>query len=284
MPVDIHHNSEIMNLVAESEVASLLSNFNNNYIMDVVNDNVSRRFNHSVSISKPNIVGAFELNFKDITAAYPTDYDNVMMIREDTYRQVINSICNGFGGIMYVGDLDDSYQLAYNMYDIFVCNYSDSLVRFFTNYILTYYNELYDAMGLEQYKKSKDSTSLYMKKITDMTEVTVILSRIRDVIYYISGFDINIARFLSVCNYNQETINFIVNNIAETEPIFQREFQQVANDAALMTDIRISIQGVLHELMQQQQQTNQTMETEESETEDVVDQEYNQDPATNPTF
>ena len=243
MPTDIYHNDQVYNMVAEGEVAQLLAHFSNSYILDVITSNIQNRFAYNTSVSNPNIVASFEMNFKDILASYPSDADNIVEIRQETYLRVINDICNGFGGIAYVGENIDCYSIAYNLYDLFVCNYSKNIINFFTNYILSNMNELYDNIGLEKYKKEKDSTSNYVKRIYDDQILATIISRIKDVIYYISGFDIGLVVFMSYCNYNTTFINFIMDNIVETDYIFKREFLHILDNPALITDIRISIQN-----------------------------------------
>ena len=243
MPTDIYHNDQVYNMVAEGEVAQLLAHFSNSYILDVITSNIQNRFAYNTSVSNPNIVASFEMNFKDILASYPSDADNIVEIRQETYLRVINDICNGFGGIAYVGENIDCYSIAYNLYDLFVCNYSKNIINFFINYILSNMNELYDNIGLEKYKKEKDSTSNYVKRIYDDQILATIISRIKDVIYYISGFDIGLVVFMSYCNYNTTFINFIMDNIVETDYIFKREFLHILDNPALITDIRISIQN-----------------------------------------
>ena len=128
-----------------------------------------------------------------------------MSIRQDTYLTIINKICSSFN-LQYIGDQPDCYTLAYNLYDLFVSGYSRNIINFFARYIYIHGNEIYHNMGLDKYRKSKDSTTNYMRKVLDDSrniEAAVYIARIKDVIYYISGFDIDFYTFLSF-NYPKE--------------------------------------------------------------------------------
>ena len=40
MPIDLYRNSGIYNMIAEGEIADILSNFNSAYVMDVIDSNL----------------------------------------------------------------------------------------------------------------------------------------------------------------------------------------------------------------------------------------------------
>ena len=66
MPTDIYRNDQIYNIVAEGEVAELLSQFSSAYIMDIIDNSIKNRFAYNPTVSNPNIVNSFEINFKDM--------------------------------------------------------------------------------------------------------------------------------------------------------------------------------------------------------------------------
>ena len=78
---DLYRNDQIYNMVAEGEVATLLSPFSNSYVMDVINNSIRNRFAYNPAVSNPNIVNSYEINFKDMLGRFPSDADNIMFIR-----------------------------------------------------------------------------------------------------------------------------------------------------------------------------------------------------------
>lgn len=256
MPIDLYRNDQIYNMVAEGEVAELLSKFNNSYVMDVIDNNLRNRFAYNPAISNPNIVNSYEMNFKDMLSRFPSDIDNIMSIRHETYLNIINKICCSFN-IQYIGNEPDNFVLAYNLYDLFVSGYSRNIINFFARYIYANRIELYNNMGLDKYKKIKDSSFNYIRKVYNDQLVAVIISRIKDVVYYISGFDIDLFTFLTY-NYNRDMCDFFYNNIQPLGNIFKDDFCNVVmNSQSLLTEIRIAIQKLMetdYSMMQQHQQ------------------------------
>lgn len=267
MPIDLYRNSNVYNMIAEGEIAQILSKFSTEYIMDVIDSNIRNRFSYNPALSNPNIINSYEMNFKGMLSSFPNDADNIMSIRQDTYLTIINKICSSFN-LQYIGDQPDCYTLAYNLYDLFVSGYSRNIINFFARYIYIHGNEIYHNMGLDKYKKSKDSTTNYMRKVLDDSrniEAAVYIARIKDVIYYISGFDIDFYTFLSF-NYPKEVCDFLYSNIAPMGNIFKDEFCNVLNSPSILTEIRIAIQNLLMQNMTQnvpQQQDEQPLESDE---------------------
>lgn len=246
MPTDIYRNSTVYNMIAEGEVAEILSNFSSAYVMDVIDSNIRNRFAYNPNLSNPNIVNSYELNFKGMLSQFPNDADNIMSIRQETYLGIINRICASFN-MQYIGNQPDCYILAYNIYDLFVSGYSRNVINFFARYIYNFRDAIYANMGLDRYKKSKDSVTNYVRKVfANSKTVDVILARIRDVVYYISGFDIDFYTFLSF-NYSKEMCDFLYSNIAPMGNIFKDEFCNVVNNPAMLTEIRISIQNLMQQ-------------------------------------
>lgn len=277
MPIDIYRNSNVYNMVAEGEIAELLSRFNSNYIMDVIDTNIKNRFAFNQAISNPNIVGSFETNFKGMISNFPNDGDNIISIRQETYLTIINKICDSFN-LQYIGEEPDAFILAYNMYDIFVSGFSKNVINFFASYIYRFRSELYNNMCLDRYKKSKDSTTNYLRKaFDDVKEIDIIISRIKEVIYYISGFDIDLYTFLSF-NYPRDICDYIYVNIAPLGNIFKEDICKVLMYPSILTEIRIAIQNIIV----QEQQTQPVIipshqSTEETSSEEDVSDANNEE-------
>ena len=261
---DLYRNDQIYNMVAEGEVATLLSQFSNSYVMDVINNSIRNRFAYNPAVSNPNIVNSYEINFKDMLGRFPSDADNIMSIRYETYLTIINKICSSFN-VQYVGNEPDCYILAYNLYDLFVSGYARNIINFFARYIYANREQLYAAMNLDRYKKIKDSTSNYIRKAYNDQTVSIIIARIKEVIYYISGFDIDFYTFLTF-NYNRDMCDFLYQNIQPFGNIFKDEFCQVINNPEILTEIRIAIQKMMEADMlasQQQPQIDNNLGEEE---------------------
>lgn len=262
---ELYRNSGIYNIIAEGEIANILSKFDSSYIMDVIDSNLANRFAYNPTLSNPNIVNSYELNFKGMIDNFPDDSDNIMSIRQDTYLTIINKICNAFN-LTYIGDQPDCYILAYNIYDLFVSGYSRNIINFFSRYIYNYCGEIYNNMGLDKYKKNKDTTTNYIRKVYggNAKYIDIVIARIREVIYYISGFDIDFYTFLSF-NYSKEMCDFLYSNIAPMGNIFKDEFCKVVDNPAILTEIRVKLQSMLMQDLEVQKQAESIEQQPEEE-------------------
>jgi len=251
---DLYRNDQVFTMVAEGEIAKLLSQFSDSYVIDVIDRNLANRFSYNPVSANPNIVSSFEMNFKDMMNRYPTDQENCMNVRHETYLTIINKICNAFN-MQYVGNEPDLFSIAYNLYDLFVSGYSRNIIKFFSTYIYANRNILYANMGLERYKKSKDSSSSSVKRIYNDPVTAIVITRIKDVIYYISGFDINLYQFLSSV-YSIPVADYIIQNIQPTgmSDLYKDEFcAKAMATPTLLTEIRSAIQQMMQADMIQQQ-------------------------------
>ena len=80
MPIDVYRNDDIYNMVAEGEIAEILSKFNTSYVMDVIDSTIKNRFAFNPTLNNPNIVNSYELNF---------DLENVECLIENDYEYIL---------------------------------------------------------------------------------------------------------------------------------------------------------------------------------------------------
>jgi hypothetical protein len=244
---DLNRNSQICDMIAEGEIANLLSHFNSDYIMTVINENINKRFNYNPIGNNPNIVASYEYNFKDLLQKYPSDNDNILQVRFETYRDIINTICNSFK-LQYVGiEETDIYSAAYYLYEFLVCGFANNMVTFFANYIYKNREAIYNNMDLAKYRKDKDASTIYGKRAFNDPKIAVIISKMNEVLYYISGFDIGIYNILSLIMDKQKA-DFISSIIVPCGNFFKENFCAVISPLVI-TDIRLKIHNLATEEM-----------------------------------
>ena len=115
-------NSRAYNIKAETELAVILSHFDESYVYNVMDDNINmlnKKFN---SIPLPNITNSFEDNFKAINLHYPEKREDILQTRYDVYYQIIEMISNKFQFEFRPSDDMDIYTVAYFIYDFFISN------------------------------------------------------------------------------------------------------------------------------------------------------------------
>lgn len=238
---DIHPNSQICSMIAEGEVAKILSHFDSDYVMSIINDQLNNRFTYSSSImTKPNIVVSYDMTFKSLLETYPTDRDNILTVRQEAYKEIIDTICR-FYNFTYNDPAEDvdRYTIAYYLYECFVSKFDEFICNFFANFIILNKDAIYDGLELANYKKDKDVTTLYGKKAYEDIKMAIIASKFNMVLYYLKGLDIDISSFITSC-YPIEIASFICNSIDSLD--FYKNHMSTAIDIpSIVTDIKLKI-------------------------------------------
>lgn len=247
MPQDLFRNSQICSMVAEGEVANILSHFDSDYVMTIIRNHLQNRFTYSSSVmTKPNIVVSYDMTFKELLDQYPFDRENILTVRQDSYREIINTICSFYGLQFYPPDNDvDLYSAAYFLYECFVSKFDFFVTKFFANFVVMNRDTLWDTLDLARFKKDKDSTTLYGKKAYDNIKMAVIMSKMNEILYYLLAIDVDLPTFISSC-YPVEEANFI-NTLIYSEDFYKTHVCPAIQLPNIITDIKLKIHQMLCE-------------------------------------
>ena len=236
----------LTSMTAEYEVSEILEHFNSQYVFDVIQDKINNRFTPVLVMgsSDPNIVVSFEDNFKRCIATYPDDIQNIKSVREETYNEIIDIIAKNYNFRFKYIDGVEGYTYAYYLYDFFVCNFSKYIAKFFAKYIFDNKDNLYNALGLEAYKKNKDGATAYGKRVYEDNKLAVISANIVFVVNAIRTFDITPQIIFSSIYGTQEIVNLLSACIEFPYDIFKVLFYSATPDyePILFTDIRLELQ------------------------------------------
>lgn len=207
-------------IVSEVQLTNILMNFNIHQILDIIDAAIDNRYNSFVLV-EPNIVDGFESDFKYLSSTYTFGGDEILKTREETYITVIEHLCSRFGFEFnpdYEGDL---YSAASILYSVFVSNMRTNIVNFFANFICKEKKYLFDNLGLVNYKKDKDISTAYNKKIQKDQRLAVITTYLDYVIKNISAFDVTLDAFLINAGLDQSLYQFILNNLKVTTDFYK---------------------------------------------------------------
>lgn len=197
-----------------------------------------------LSSQDPNIIISFEDNFKRCMAVYPDDINNIQAVRNETYREVIDIIKSNYGiGFNYTEGIEP-YTYAYYMYDFFICNFANYITKFFASYIFTNKDSLYSALGLEAYKKAKDASTTYGKKVYEDNKLAVISANILFVVNSLRSFDITPTDIFSTLYGNPTIVSMLTDAIQFPYDLFKQLFYSAPPDyePILFTNIRLELQ------------------------------------------
>lgn len=232
----------------EQELSAILSHYDSNFVYDTINFQVNRVKNTAYNLTPiPNIVAAWEANFKAIIDQYGSEaMTQIQEVRQETYNEIIRIICSAYNLNFTIDDVDP-YAAAYTLYDVFVCNMSNNIVKFFSSYIYKERSAIYDSMGLAEYKKNKDSSTIYGKRMYKDIKLAVINANIIKVIDNICGsMEFDYLTFITTSVDNIDIANYILTITSDQGGFFEQNVIHMikANYAEYVTCIRFTIQEI----------------------------------------
>lgn len=233
----------------EYNIAELLSKFEYGYILDVIEDRLQNTA-YENSLNQPNIIMAFEENFKLMNENFPSDSQNIQTVRDTVYRQIISILCDKFG--LRFNELDeniDVYTAAFYLYDFLVSNRNNNIIKFYTAFIINNKNYLYNMIN-SNVERKKDNSVSYNKHIFSDNKYVLISSRIDLVIKYVSTLDIQMSNIFETIYMNREIVMFLDNAFADVSGNFftNHYYNSVAHDSILpivITNIRLQLQKIV---------------------------------------
>ena len=242
-------NSQMYNVVTENELAEVLSHYSSEFIFSIVDNAMKARYNNVPIAAIPNVVAAWEQNFKAIIETYGSDFAReVYTVRDETYREIIDCICKEFGLNFTIDDSIDLYSAAYHLYDLFVCNFMNSLTSFFANFIYKEKTMLYDSLGLADFKKNKDTSTIYGKKNYKDIKIAIINANIDLVVSEICKMDIPFHLVINHVCTNNEVKKFIISIVSSDDEFFTRVYSSMLNTdirSDIITSIRFKLQEIV---------------------------------------
>lgn len=241
-------NSQLYNVVTENELAEVLSHYSSEFIFSIIDQGMKNRFNGVPIASIPNAVAAWEQNFKAIIEYYgETSKEEVIRVRDETYREIIDCICKEFNLNFTIDDSVDLYSAAYHLYDLFISNFSSSMTTFFANFIYKERSNLYDSLGLAEMKKNKDSSTLYGKKLYKDAKLAIINANIDIVIKEIVEMDIPFHLVINHIYGNTELKKYILSIVSSNDDFFRTAYVPILN-SDIRPDVITAIRFKLQEL------------------------------------
>jgi len=242
-------NSQAYNIQAETEVSTILSNFSTEYIYGVITDILQQRHTTFEATSKPNLIISYEDIFKTLLVQYPSDKDNIIYVRDETYKEIIDIISKEFGLEVKYDETVDLFILAKFIYDFFISNYNIYISSFFSNIIIKEKDGIYQALSLDADKKSKDTSTIYSKKTYSDPKIGLINAQLTKVIGYMSQMDITMETILNYVYGNNIIItNLFTQHVFPNTSLYQSAYCALLGNPhiypLIITSIRLEIQRI----------------------------------------
>lgn len=244
------NNSEY-NIVSEYEISTILSRFSDDIIIDVIHQNLANKIK-SYSPTIPNIVNSYENLFKEYFNTYPNYVNEFKNARENTYKSIITILCNYHNIYIDLDNIVDYYSVAFYLYHFLVSNFSDNITKFFINFIIKEKNMIYEQLNLSDYKKNKNSSNSYSKKIykNGNNRLALIHANIDLVIDNICFYDITLETLLdNVYFENKDISKYLSGIIVDNRDIFKEYIVPIIQNPyykpIILTNIKLGLQKMV---------------------------------------
>lgn len=245
--IPFQYNPAITNVNIDNQLAGILSQFGDDYIMDIVKDSIANRF-RIYDLPRPNVVNAFEITFKDLTDGFTSNTDEIRTTRNRVYTNIINIICDYYNFIFNQYDDTDIFSAACWLYEVFVSNFTNSMINFYTLYLIREKDSINNALNLNELSKANETTYVYSKKLFKDYRLANIHCNLEYIIDQISTFDINLNTILyTIYNGSNSNIaNYILSIISDPTGQFFKNYYEsflYGKEAAdILTQIKLNLQ------------------------------------------
>ena len=193
------YQSYVGSIDTDGAIATILSRFDSQYILDVVGDSLKIRF-RPFNTPMPNMVDVLERQFQLVYQSSPDYKDKIDDCRTETYKEIISIICN-FYQLQYSYEInsisiDELYGISSILYDIFISRFTDHMMDFLTRYIIDHADEITNYLNNDPTAyRIKDNTMNQSKQFTDPKWI-LIHQNVNKIVYNMAAYDITLENIL----------------------------------------------------------------------------------------
>ena len=243
------YQSYVGSIDTDGAIATILSRFESQYILDVVSDSLSMRFK-PFNTPRPNIVDVLERQFELVYASSPDYKDKIDDCRTDTYKEIISIICNYYQ-LQYSYEInsvniDELYGIASILYDIFISRFTDHMIDFFTRYIINHADEITEYLNNDpDTYRIKDNTMYQSKQYIDPKWI-LIHQNVNKIVYNMAAYDItleDIIRYILDPNMADRMLSLFSDNNSIYKNHYAIYVMDPSTAASVYTSIKLRLQS-----------------------------------------
>ena len=191
-------NPYTRSLDTDMAIGSILSNFESTWIMHTIQDSLNMRF-RPYGEPMPNFVDILDRQFRSILDAGPDYKDQICQTRDDTYIEIINTIC-GYYNLEFTQSFEELspielYGITRTLYDIFISRFSDYIVDFYIQFIMNNIDSIYAYLAADETIKKPREKDMMAKSYIS-SKFQLIHANLNKVIMNMGSYDIPLESLL----------------------------------------------------------------------------------------
>jgi hypothetical protein len=160
----INSNQAAMGISTDYGIATILGNFSDDFIEDTIKESLSYRF-RPYGLRSPNYPEIFNSQLQNVKD-HSVGYDEQIEDKRLEVFQTIIDIISAYYNFRESEDIPDEqiYSVAYIMYQLFVSEFTERMLNFFTQYIINNIDNISRYLSTMDNVRKSSKTS-YAKKI-----------------------------------------------------------------------------------------------------------------------
>lgn len=235
------NDTEIYNSIeTDKSIYIILSNFSDDFVENAVTDAFRYKF-RPFNTRMPNLPFNLNLQLENVKNHYTGDDPAVIESKKlDVFGQILNIVCNHYD-LQITNEIPDEslYSLTFQMYSIFVSEFSDRMIRFFTDYILSNKKSLINMIP-EGRRNISAAAKKQFSDSPDALENVIIYQNIKTVLDLVAGLDIPMFNLVSGLS-DVNTANFICSYISDVNDLYKNHYAKYITDRLTYSDMASSI-------------------------------------------
>jgi len=232
----INSNQAIMGISTDYGIATILGNFSDDFIEDTIKESIDYRF-RPYSLRSPNYPEILNNQLLSVLE-HSSGYDEMIEEkRVEVFKCIIDTI-NEFYNLRIVEEIPDEqiYSIAYMMYQIFVSEFTERMLNFYTQYIIDNMGNLLKYLGTE----IKTTKTAYAKKIYNNENYIAIYDNMNGIVDILAGLDIPFDVLVSYLS-DRNTAMVITQFINENDDTYKNRFASYILDQRTRPDVITAI-------------------------------------------
>ena len=222
----------------DRELAIILGYFSDDTIVSAIDEALMHKYRPFAN-NMPNLVATINVNFRDIKSRATDNLDEINQKELEVYNLIIDRLCQVYNLSINTPDIptDKVYPLAYMMYQIFVSEFTERALMFFSNYIMFNKDMLISSIPDD---KKIDHKTPYGKKMFFDPVIVQVYENMDTIIDIIAGLDLPMYNLIEQLS-DRETANFITSFVADTGDLFKHHYAVYIYGQVTRTDMITAI-------------------------------------------
>ena len=216
-------NDQINTIETDAALFDILTNFSDDYIDSIIQGALATKF-RPYNNKLPNYPYLINTNFDAILDHYTGEsIDTIKQKREDVFMRFVQSICDYYNlALTTMPDDGHLYSFTYILYQVFVLEFTERMITFFTNYIIQNADSFVNALP----ENRRIARSNYAKQIFNdkaKTNYLIIYENMPYIFDILAGLDINFNNLVLGLS-DENTANFITSYVADKGNCYKYHF------------------------------------------------------------